>query len=542
MGRGWAEIGTRRFRVLLLVVLAIAAETRFLGLADRSLWFDEAYSVSVTHGSLLQLLWSVRLFDTHPPLYYSLLKGWTLLFGSGEIAVRSLSAVFGVLTVPLLYGFARRMADREVALAGAALLAGSAFAARAAQEARMYPLLGLLALGSWASLRLALEADRRPIEARSGAEVSEEWDTGWQPRARSWIAYVVTTALMLYTHYFGFLVFASQVLYLAPRLRRDRRTVIATGLALAGVLLLFLPWAPAFVHQAMSGRGWPTFRPSVGPAAVVEMLGLFSFGGELFGAAGYFHVAHLPHWMILVLTLPFLALVGTGLYALRGERAWCLACYWAAPLAAVIAVSQRTNIFYPRYFSFLAPAWALLMAAGVDLVARSLPHLPRLRPLSPRAIAIGVVIAVLAANAPVINGYSWEGNDTYNWRAAAQLVTAEAAPNDYLLYVPGFAQTPFEYYYKGSMERRPLWPVENFLMVRVKMKPDPALGASWVLGLATAHPRLWIVATVPLPNSAYLRLRNLLASGFGGARQWDFHYVYVYELRSLRYKAKAARP
>ena len=540
--RGWAEIGERRFRALIIVVLAIAAETRFLGLADRSLWFDEAYSVSVTHGSLLQLLWSVRLFDTHPPLYYSLLKGWTLLFGSGEIAVRSLSAVFGVLTVPLLYGFARRMADREVALAGAALLAGSAFAARAAQEARMYPLLGLLALGSWASLRLALEADRRPIEARSGAEVSEEWDTGRQPRARSWIAYVVTTALMLYTHYFGFLVLGSQVLYLAPRLRRDRQTVIAAVLAQAGVLLLFLPWAPAFVSQAVSGRGWPTFRPSAGPAAVVEMLGLFSFGGELFGAAGYFHVAHLSPWMALLLTLPFLALVGAGIYALRGERAWCLACYWAAPIAAAVAVSQRTNIFYPRYFSFLAPAWALLMAAGLDLAARSLPRLPSLRPLGRPAIAMGVVIAALAVNAPVINGYSWEGNDTYNWRAAAEVVTAEAGPNDYLLFVPGFAQTPFEYYYKGSLERRPLWPVENYLMVRVKKKPDPAIGKSWVLGLAKAHPRLWIVATVPFPDSAFIRLRALLAPGFAGGRQWDFHYVYVFELRSLGYKAKAVRP
>jgi len=504
----------------LIVVLAIAAETRFLGLADRSLWFDEAYSVSVTHGSFLQLVWAVRLFDTHPPLYYALLKGWTLLFGSGENAVRSLSAVFGVLMVPLLYGFVRRMADREVALAAAALLAGSAFAARAAQEARMYPLLGLLALASWASLRFALG----------------------QPRARSWIAYVATTGLMLYTHYFGFLVLGSQVLYLAPRLRRDRQTVIAAVLAQVGVLLLFLPWAPAFVSQAVSGRGWPTFRPSAGPAAVVEMLGLFSFGGELFGAAGYFHVAHLSPWMALLLTLPFLALVGAGIYALRGERAWCLACYWAAPIAAAVAVSQRTNIFYPRYFSFLAPAWALLMAAGLDLAARSLPRLPSLRPLGRPAIAMGVVIAALAVNAPVINGYSWEGNDTYNWRAAAEVVTAEAAPNDYLLFVPGFAQTPFEYYYKGSLERRPLWPVENYLMVRVKKKPDPAIGKSWVLGLAKAHPRLWIVATVPLPDSAFIRLRTLLAPGFAGGRQWDFHYVYVFELRSLGYKAKAAKP
>src|SRR5207245_3944713 len=139
-----------------------------------------------------------------------------------------------------------------------ALLAGSAFAAHAAQEARMYPLLGLLALGSWASLRLAIA----------------------QPRARFWIAYVATTALMLYTHYFGFLVLGSQALYLSPRLRRDRRTVIAAWLAQAGALVLFLPWLPAFISRVGSGRAWPPFRRSVGSSVVLDLLGLVSCGGE----------------------------------------------------------------------------------------------------------------------------------------------------------------------------------------------------------------------------------------------------------------------
>src|SRR5438309_5135940 len=111
--RGCTEIGGRRVWLLAVIILTIAAEARFLGLTDRSLWFDEAHSVYVTQSSFLQLLGLVAHTDTHPPLYYALLKGWMLFFGSGEIAVRSLSAVCGFLMVPLLYGFARRMIDRD---------------------------------------------------------------------------------------------------------------------------------------------------------------------------------------------------------------------------------------------------------------------------------------------------------------------------------------------------------------------------------------------------------------------------------------------
>src|SRR5437660_711771 len=190
----------------LAVVIAIGVETRFVGLSDRSLSFDEAYSVTVARYPVPEIVrYLASNNDTHPPLHYALLSTWLHLFGSSEVAVRGLSALIGLAMVVLLYAFARRLVDRNVALVASALLAGSAFAVQAAQEARMYPLLGLLALGSWASLRLALEADRRPIEARSGAEVSEEWDTGRPPRARSWIAAVVTTALLLYTHHFRFL-------------------------------------------------------------------------------------------------------------------------------------------------------------------------------------------------------------------------------------------------------------------------------------------------------------------------------------------------
>src|SRR5690349_18002504 len=88
------------------VILVVAAEARFLGLAIRSLWFDEAFSVDLATKPVWAVLRSLPYSDTHPPLYYVLLGGWIHIFGSSETAVRALSALIGFLMVPLLYAFA----------------------------------------------------------------------------------------------------------------------------------------------------------------------------------------------------------------------------------------------------------------------------------------------------------------------------------------------------------------------------------------------------------------------------------------------------
>jgi len=504
----------------LAVVFAIGVEARFVGLADRSLSFDEAYSVSVARHPVPEIVHYLSSnHDTHPPLHYALLSAWLHLFGSSELAVRSLSALIGLAMVVLLYAFARRLVDRNVALVASGLLAGSAFAVLAAQEARMYPLLGLLALGSWSSLGLAIQSRK----------------------ARHWALYAVCGALMLYTHYFGLLVLGSQVLYLAPRWRHDRRTLRDAALALGAVAVLFSPWVPAFLAQAMSGRGWPTFRQPVDTHTLITLLALFGFGGELFGTGGYFATVALAPWKEALVAAPLLGLLGAGVYALRGQRAWLLVCYWAAPIAAAAAVSQRVNIFYPRYFSFLTPAFALLLAAGIDLAAAALMRwAKRGLEIRPAALA-GSALIVLALNAPVINGFSSVDYTVHDWRGAAELVTAAAGPKDYLLFVPGFAQAPFEYYYKGSQERFELTPVEIFQMVRLKQAADPGINKAWARTLARDHPRMWIIATVPFPGSAYLRLRALLDDGFGAGMAWDFHSVYVIALPSLRYRSNAGQ-
>ena len=501
------------------LVLMIAAETRFLGLGIRSLWFDEAFSVNVARYPVAAIVHFLPGNDSHPPLYYVLLAAWIHLFGSSESAVRSLSALASFAAVPLLYAFARPIAGGEVALMAAALLAGSAFAAVAGQEARMYPLLGLFALISWFSLRLALQ----------------------QRKLWPWIVYAMSSAAMLYTHYFGFLVLGSQVLYLLPLLGRDRRMLGPAALAFAAVALLFVPWLPSFLVQAASGRVDPTFRPPVDLRGIVELLGLYGFGGELVGMGGYHHAGALPLWQEGLIVLPLVCLVAAGAYALRGERAWCLLCYWAVPVALALILSLRHNVFYSRYFSFLAPPFALLVAAGIDAVVGFVPRWGPALPHTRSAVVAGAVAVIVLVNAPVLNGYRWHRAGDYNWRGAAAVVSRAAGPNDYLVFTPGFGRIPFEYYYKGHLGRYDVTPTEVYESVRMQT-PTTKLDRAWVRSIAEAHPRIWIVATVPMTQDSYLRLQDLLKESFTPALGWDFNNVYVYSLTSRLYGGKARAP
>lgn len=508
---------SQRFWLLAVAVLAIAVEARFVGLGQRSFWFDEAYSVSVGKGDLTSILSFLRN-DAHPPLYYVLVGWWTRLVGTSETAARSLSALIGVLMVPAWYGFARGMVGREVALAAAALLAGSALAVRAAQEARMYVLLGLFALGSWWAFVAALR-DRR---------------------VRTWALYVLCAALMLYTHYYAFFVLAAQGLYVVGRLRSDRGAVAAAAVAMLCAGLCFLPWLPTFLSQTASGRAWPTFRPPVDLRQLLDLFGLFGFGGELLGMGGYMHSGGLPAWQAALIVAPFVALAAVGCYRLRGDRAWLLFCYWAVPVLLALAVSQRFNIFFPRYFSFVVPPFALLLAAGVDGLAAAAGACARVARRWPTVAA--VTVTLLAVNLPVINGFVYRDIATYDWRGAARLVTAAAGPHDALLFVPGFGETSFTYYYKGSLPRFQLTPVEVYAMVHFKSVPIPRVDRRWARGLAEHHAYLWIVTTAPLPDSAFGRLGNLLEEAFDPPLMWDFRAVNVYRTRSRLFHPVALRP
>src|SRR3954469_24431478 len=97
-------------------VLAVGALVVVVGIVLRfvvrsQLWLDEALSVNIARLPIAQIPGALR-HDGAPPLYYVLLHGWMALFGTGDTAVRALSGLCAVATLPLLYFAGRRIGGR----------------------------------------------------------------------------------------------------------------------------------------------------------------------------------------------------------------------------------------------------------------------------------------------------------------------------------------------------------------------------------------------------------------------------------------------
>lgn len=215
--------------VLLLTV--VGAALRFATVGRQSYWYDEAITATMLDGSLVDVFTGVAETESTPPLYYVLGWMWAQLGGTEEGSLRSLSALFGTLTIPVAYAAGRLLVSTRAGVAATALAAVSPLLVWYSQEARAYALLTLLAGASFVLFLLA----------RS------------EPSSRRLAAWAVVSALALLTHYFAVFVIAVEagaLLWTHPRLRRLRWAVGA--IAAVGVCLL-----PLAAAQARHRRlGW----------------------------------------------------------------------------------------------------------------------------------------------------------------------------------------------------------------------------------------------------------------------------------------------
>jgi 4-amino-4-deoxy-L-arabinose transferase-like glycosyltransferase len=204
---------------VLASLTALGLAVRFASLGVQSYHHDEVITVMrVIPGSLGDVLHAVKASESNPPLYYVLAWAWAKVFGSGEIGVRSLTALFGAATVPVGYLIARQLADRRAGLILAALVVVNPMLIWYSQEARSYALLVFFtALSLYFFLRAL--------------------DTG---RGRDLALWALTSALALCSHYFAAFAIGIEALWLLVALRSRWRLVLPAlgAVALVGVALL----------------------------------------------------------------------------------------------------------------------------------------------------------------------------------------------------------------------------------------------------------------------------------------------------------------
>ena len=124
----------------------------------------------LVHRGLSGMLSHLSSSESTPPLYYVLVWAWTKVFGAGPIGFRSLSALAGTLTIPVMYAAGREISPR-VGLWAAALAAFNPAMFYYSQEARAYALLILFARRRLRALAARAADSRSPTSGAVGGSI-----------------------------------------------------------------------------------------------------------------------------------------------------------------------------------------------------------------------------------------------------------------------------------------------------------------------------------------------------------------------------------
>lgn len=220
---------------ILSFIIALALSLRLVNLGIEPYWGDEVLSLDIVkhyQGDLAGMIHYLKEIEIHPPLYYIMLKFWSGLFGYGELAIKSLSVVFGLGVVWLSF-YAGRIfyPGTKFGLLAALLAAILPMQIEFSQEARPYVIFCFFGLLSIISLWQFLETKSKKQLA----------------------IFILSSIVGLYLHYsFLFILFAALTWWLGylivEKKYNSREMVYFLGSGLA-VFLGFYYWFTAFLYK-----------------------------------------------------------------------------------------------------------------------------------------------------------------------------------------------------------------------------------------------------------------------------------------------------
>ena len=401
----------------LLVLAGLILAGLALRLAvPRGIWLDEAISIHQARLSLHDLFRNLYYGDRQPPFYHLALWLTIRAFGDGEFAVRLPSLIAGTLVIPVLYELGRELYDRRTGLIAAAFAATSPLLVWYSQEVRMYMFVALFGL-------LALLTQLRAI--RNGTMLN-------------WAAYILATAALLWSHYFGLLLIGVQQLgFVGVLIHRNRSGEPVKPLALgfaysAAVLVMQLVPLLVFAHHQYQS----TSAAAGSPSGTYDYLSFYSVLANMAWTLWGYQPDALT--VLLAAMWPLFLLGSLVLLGRGGSRqTMSLAAAAIALVVLLIVVSAfDRSLFEVRNFLILVPLVLLLIARLVTGWIRK--PTPRL------LVAGGVVLTLLIGLAD--QQFNKANPRLFDFRGAIQDIKANAGPNSLVLYEPSDMRYVLEYY------------------------------------------------------------------------------------------------
>ena len=423
---------------------------------------DETLALFVGRESLLGLIETVMSQRGGAPLHF--LFAWPIAhLGGGLTALRLVSALFAVASIPVVAALGARLAGRAPALVATVIVSASWMLLFHGIYGRMYSLFLLTSALSYLAFLAAV--------AGGGS--------------RRWGLWIVAILLTVATHPYGALVFGSQALYVLARARRREALFGVGAVALAGIPFWYTDLVLAGRFDVGVGSGGTKID---GPFALLEYF--WRVAGDF--TAGFVAV------LVPVLGL---AAVGARRLWIASRPGMILTAFVVLVPAVALLLARLGDSTSPesRHLIFALPFFAVLLATGLVELARH---------------RLGLVAVGLAALVAAEVAWGWdktpplyEGEPSARVEAreaASAWLAADAAPDDVL-----FGYEPL---YLGA------WELSQDVSRTVVPRADPKLALEslrsagrlgrgvWVFDASDTNnfvPRMTIPLRYPRPANAF---------------------------------------
>ena len=363
-------------------------------------------------GGMLDSLWQGG--DANPPLYTFLLHFW-LKLGHSDIHVKTLSLLFGISAIPMMYVLVSRVGGQLAGHFSSLLLAASPAAIKYSTQARSYALFFFLSLLSTHALLLMVhEAGQKGRDKRL---------------SHVHAGYLVAAVLTIYTHWFGLLLLTVQAIALVVYYPQSRRAFRRYSLTLIGIAVGCLPLIPFLVNQIARREGaggflWPG-RPGV--QSLYDLVA-FLFGGQIPLALG-----------VLILIVAFLV-VRRAPGRQREDTSKHIvffSVYLLLPITVVYAVSSLLT-----HYTFFVPRYFLVFMTGIYvLIGLSLSRLQK-------RTAIAAVLLFVCAPAIKLIRHSQQPETCYS--KVASMLPLQFSERVAIVHLSPMSYYPVLHYSHGS--------------------------------------------------------------------------------------------
>lgn len=338
--------------IVLLAILLIGSFLRIYRLNFKGLWLDEILTIIPAKSNTISgVLASTSVYNISPPLDFIIVH-FFLQFGNNDFITRLPSALFGILSIVLIFIVAKSLFGTKEGMISALLLSIAPMHIWYSQEARMYSLFVFLSLLSILFFYKAIVADEKKM----------------------WYGFIISTTLNIYTHYFAFFMILTYFIFLCILTLKSKfyatekissskaykTTLLHFSYSILVIFLLFIPQLHTFLSHILISGGSIAF----GLPATSQFFGItfFKMGG----------------WSILSLLIyaGFFAYGSLQMLKIAYRNQIILLILWlATPLiVAFILTYIRGPMVTDRYFIFTLPAFIIIISKGIVCLSCSINH------------------------------------------------------------------------------------------------------------------------------------------------------------------------